>query len=192
MSSVWDNVVTGTPDVEYGRMKPRARRVGVGGELCLMPLEDKVGWYLTHYQNRRTFPCLGEACACQRSENPVTARWYGWILALEMPARKLVLASVTHNCWETCEALQKTDRSLRGSRMVLSRKGEGHNGRVTCSVQFAAFPLRVVPTLPFGQRDVLYRIWFSESGDLRNASDFYSARTQDKPGGDVLFPDIKE
>jgi len=192
VASVWDNVVTGTPETDYGRTKPRVRRVAVGGQLCLMPVEDRVGWYLTHYRNRRTFPCLGQVCECQRGENPLPARWYGWILALEMPARKLVLASVTHNCWETCPALALTDRSLRGSRMVLSRKGQGHNGRVSCTVDFGAFPLRIVPTLPFTQRDVLYRVWFAEAGDLRNAADFYQARQEDKPGGDVLFPDIKE
>jgi hypothetical protein len=192
MDSVWDSVVTGTPDSGRNGHRPRTRRVGKGGKLVILGCEDKVGWYLTHFKAKRTFPCTGLSCDCHRSENPLPGRWVGWILGLELPSRALCLFSITHNCYETCPALRNTNRSLKGARITLARKGEGENGRVTCLVEFEAFAAREVPVLPFTQRDVLYRVWFGEHNDLRTASQFPEARVCEKPGGDQLFPEVTE
>jgi hypothetical protein len=77
--SVWDRIPNGGPTAGGDRKRPKTRSPGPGERLLLAPLEDAPGWYLTHYRNRRTKPCLGELCGCQKADAPWPTRWQGYI-----------------------------------------------------------------------------------------------------------------
>lgn len=178
--SVWDRLPSGRPDAEPESRRPRSRTPGPGETLVLVPLEDGVGWYQTHFLNKRTKPCLGELCPCQRADRPLRKRWQGYILALEMPQRKLVLALLSHNTWASCPELRTHQYSLRGAKLTLTRKG-GAQGPIVGLVEPDFYPLSQVPVLPYGHKDQLLRVWFGGLTDYVEVAKAFEIEARETP-----------
>lgn len=160
----FDHIPSGGPNAASERKRPKTRSPGPGERLLLAPIEDSVGWYLTHYRNKRTKPCLGDRCGCQKADEPWPVRWQGYVLALEMPKRLVVLAMLTKNAWDMCPELRDGRQSLRGGQLILTRKG-GAQGIVEAAFVPSFYPLSQIPTLPYTHQDQLMRVWFSGLDD---------------------------
>jgi hypothetical protein len=170
--SAWDHIPTGGPGNGDARKRPKSRSPGPGERLLLAPLEESVGWYLTHYRNKRTKPCLGDLCGCQASEEKWPTRWMGYVLAMEMPKRVIVLAMLTRNCWEMCPALREVGEPLRGAQLILTRKG-GSQGIVEAGIVPGFYPTAQLPVLPYTHKDQLMRVWFSGLDDYVQVNKFF-------------------
>jgi hypothetical protein len=157
---VFGKVPTGGPDGGSDRKRPKSRSPLAGETLELAPLEDQIGWYLTHYRYGRTKPCFGNECGCQRAGEKWPTRWQGYLLALEMPQRRVVLAVLTKNCWDGCRALRPGGEALRGSKLTLVRRG-GAQGIVEAGIVPDFYPKRTLPELPYTHQDQLMRVWFN-------------------------------
>lgn len=183
--NVWDQIPTGGPSGKDSRRRPKTRSPGPGERVLLAPLEDHVGWYLTHYRNRRTKPCLGDRCACQKADSPWPCRWQGYMLALEMPKRVVVLAMLTKNCWDMAEELRQPTVSLRGAQIVLTRRG-GAQGVVEAAVIPGFYPLAQIPAIPYTHKDQLLRVWFSGLDDYADVAKAFEVPAHPQPllGGD--------
>lgn len=163
--SIWDHIPSGGPGPgDKIKKRPKTRAPKAGERLKLMPLEDTVGWYLTHYHNDRTKPCLKARCWCQQADKPAPTRWVGYLLAKIHDSSEVVLAMLTPNCAATCPDVVQNQTSLRGSQMVLTRTGHAQ-GQVDCYVHHGFYPLRVVPVLPYTHREQLLRVWFPGVAD---------------------------
>jgi hypothetical protein len=176
----WDHIVTGVPDRDDKR-RPKSRRPGIGETLELMPLEASVGWYYTHFLRRRTRPCLGSRCFCQKEDSPVESRWVGWILAFDVKAKKDILAALTDNCYKSCSVLQLPDVDLRGCKLTLKRHGKAANGKVTAEVEIDAFPKYKDIRLPYTQRDQLMRVWFSPRDSYAEVCEYGDVEAKPDP-----------
>lgn len=172
MGAVWDDIPTGGPNGRDERKRPKSRSPGPGERLTLMLCEDSVGWYLTHFMNRRTKPCLGARCKCQAATPPLAKRWQGYILGMEMPRRLIVLAMLTRNVWDTCTELRDSKTSLKGAQLVLTRKG-GAQGIVEAQLAPGWYPLAQVPLLPYTHKDQLLRVWFGGMDDYVDLNQFF-------------------
>jgi hypothetical protein len=111
----------------------------------------------------------------------------GYVLALEMPARKVVLAMLTKNCWDCCPSLRAAGESLRGSQLILTRKG-GAQGILEAGLIPGFYPLASIPEIPYTHKDQLLRVWFSGLDDYVEVGQAF-----DLPGSLApLFDDEQE
>jgi len=165
----FDHIPSGGPNVNGERKRPKTRSPGSGERVLLAPVEDAVGWYLTHYIHGRTKPCLGDRCACQKADKPLPTRWQGYVLALEMPKRQVVLALLTKNCWDVCAELRDGKQSLRSGQLILTRKG-GAQGVVEAAFVPGFYPMSQIPVLAYTHQDQLMRVWFAGLDDYADVS----------------------
>jgi hypothetical protein len=184
----FDHIPTGGPGQNGERKRPKTRSPGPGERVLLAPIEDAVGWYLTHYRNKRTKPCLGDRCGCQKADEPWPTRWQGYILALEMPKRQLVLAMLTKNCWDMCGELRDNKISLRGGQLILTRKG-GAQGIVEAAFVPGFYPLSQIPVVAYTHQDQLLRVWFSGLDDYVDVNKAFDLGAKSAPLSDDDVPD---
>jgi len=163
MGSPLDKMRTGTPE-DPAKKGPQVRRVLPGETLKVWPLEERAGWYVTHFLGQLTRPCLGDECICHSIETPVRTRWAGWILVAENFRPLLVrLLALTENCWDSCEELRRADFNWRGRMMILTRPKGGFRGRVYVKVDdvMVRHP-ESMPKLPYTHKDQLLKVYFTQ------------------------------
>jgi hypothetical protein len=176
MGDIWDQIVGGRPD-DPSKKGPQVRRCREGERYNCFPLEDRAGWYLTHWIGTRTRPCLGDACICRTRDTPIKVRWSGWLLVAES-LRPLVvrLLALTENCWDTCEFFRLPDTALRGRSLTLTRPRGGQKGRVFATVSDPVPSMKALPKLPYTHRDQLLRVWFSVNAEYDEFSEYAHTR----------------
>lgn len=129
----------------------------------LVILSDHVEGVWTHWHEGRTIPCQsGQGCVCETME--IACRWKGYLGALLVHSRAIVLAEVTAGAARSA-GLGPIDIhpvTLRGLPMRLRRARRDRTGKVVVELATAKrVPEDLLPRRP-DVRHELARIWWSK------------------------------
>jgi len=123
---------------------------------CVITSDTWVGTY-THFYDRRTHPCLGDADNCEGCRRRHAKRWKAYLAGVMIPGHRNVIIELTVNALDSCHALRHDRHQLRGKKITLWRRGDARNAPVMCMLE----TIKGIEHLPpaFDLMDSLCRVW---------------------------------
>jgi hypothetical protein len=102
-------------------IKPlQVKTVGSHEKLHVVILSAALHEYWTHWDGRRTIPCIEPLSRCRGHICQMPQRWYGYIHCLENGGKKSYIVSLTKDCADSLEE-QLAGNELRGTIVVIER-----------------------------------------------------------------------
>jgi hypothetical protein len=131
------------------------RRVSAGESVTGMSLSrDLIGTFV-HYTGKTT-PCRKEDCyGCNAG---IRRGFESYIALLMSQPSKIYLYALSDNASRELDKYWRIHRSLRGKRIVLSRRGEARNGKLSAWVKEPGVDPSTLPTEP-DVFAIMLRIW---------------------------------
>lgn len=145
-----------SPPHEATRSAFRLLRTPAKGKLQLLITCDQLLGCFTHFFAGRTTPCTGEACeACHAG---ASARWHGYVSAIEQKTNEQVVFECTAAAAEAFGAYRAKHGTLRGCDCIASRVAPRPNARVRLQMRPLDLTGRDLPK-PINLRLALCHIW---------------------------------
>lgn len=190
MSEKWDNPYA---SVNWENVVPAEKRklIEVWKPKPAVPvnaivLSEGITGVYVHWFGRRTGPCLGsENNVCPFCKLDVPRRWEGYLGGYSERTGKVYLIHLSKEAARSCPAIATGKSNLRGSRIIIERKGRAANAPCSARIEVAG---KVLHTLPanFDIRAQLMILWEGKGGiagmmaqcqTFEQAAEMFSAET---------------
>jgi hypothetical protein len=156
----WQEEPSADKPKRYDILSPRTGEQ-VGG-LCL---SERVLGVITHWIDGRTMPCVKVLSYCEGCSRKLPSRWKGYLAIMKPVDGKYAILELTEEARRSCPDLGPDKWSLRGKRILLTRRGTSKRAAVTATI-LAGEAQKCLPE-GFNLKEALMRIWRGgwEKGD---------------------------